>query len=261
MKRLLPLLLLLFCSATLADSGAYRVELIVFRNLDVAAKPEMAEQLRSFSGYPDLQFEPPTTELTDTAQVVPSAGLAAAQAAIYRADLPDDLQIVTAKSALMDKIWKRLRSSKGYRPLLYSGWLQNQVDYYPPMHIHDQQFLDSELRPPTPVMVADLTAVDPLSDYRSDLYRLDGSVQLRRSRFLHLDLDLELREKPVGAGSETAYSNNVAPEQGPAISSDHSSQYQVFSLDQNRQVQTDRLQYFDTPYFGALVLVTALQAE
>ena len=254
MKRLMPLLLLLFFSAAAADSGAYRVEVIVFRNLDVVAEPAVVEQLRSFSGFPDLQQEPPAGELPDTAQFDPEPGLPAAQADIYRANLPDDLEVITGKSTLMDNIWRRLRSSKGYRPLLYSAWQQNRVDYYPPVHIHDQQLLDSQLRPPTAVMVADLTADDPLSAYRSNLYQLDGSAQLRRSRFLHLDLDLELREKPQGTVTEAAYSN-------PVFSADDNTHYQVFSLDQSRQVQTDRVQYFDTPYFGALVLVTTIQAD
>jgi hypothetical protein len=35
--------------------------------------------------------------------------------------------------------------------------------------------------------------------------------------------------------------------------------YQVFQIRQNRQVRTGQMQYFDTPQFGVLVLVTATQ--
>jgi hypothetical protein len=35
----------------------------------------------------------------------------------------------------------------------------------------------------------------------------------------------------------------------------------VFALKQNRQIRTGELQYFDTPYFGVLVLVSAIAAN
>lgn len=263
MKRLVFFLLLIVCSAAGADPGAYRVEVIVFRNLEVTAEPALADQLRSFTAYPDLLQDTPAG-LPETAPVEPPPGPPGPPvetAFYYRADLPDDLQVTSDKSTLMDNVWKRLRSSKGYRPLLYAGWQQNRVDYYPPLHVHNQQVLDSQLRPPTPVMVADLGADDPLSAYRSNVYQLDGSIQLRRSRFLHVDLDLELREEAAGPDGETVYSSGLAPGLLPAGNADSSKRYRVYSLDQNRQVQTDRMQYFDTPHFGALVLVTNVEAD
>ncbi len=127
------------------------------------------------------------------------------------------------------------------------------------MRIHNQQVIDSQLRLPTNIVVADLAADDPLAAYRSTFYQLDGTVQLRRSRFLHLFLDLEYREK-----------NSVTPVEQVAIGSNESQaevqkddgnkiEHGVFSLKQNRQVRTGRMQYFDTPYFGVLVLVSAIK--
>ena len=197
MKRLLPFLLLLTSSVSLAESGAYRVEVIIFRNLLVAADATRIDELRSFSQFPDLEdtrppkepVENPTDELTPE---LPN-DLADVLADIRRDDLPDDLQVGSGRGTYMDDVWRRLRSSEGYRPWVYASWEQNRVDYYPPMRIHDQQIIDTQLRPPSHILVADLTAEDPLSAYRSNFYQLDGSVQLRRSRFLHLFLDLEYR--------------------------------------------------------------------
>ena len=160
-----------------------------------------------------------------------------------RFDLPDELSVIEDKSPAVDDAWRRLRGSANYRPLLYAAWEQNRTDYYPPMRIHDQHLLTTELRPPTQYMLADLTAPDPLSVYRSAFYQLDGSVQLRRSRFLHVDLDLEYRDVQPAA-------DGVAANPG---------QYRVHSIKQNRQVRTGRMQYFDTPQFGVLVLVTAIK--
>jgi len=251
MKRLLPLILLFLCSAALAESGAYRVEVIVFRNLAVIAEAEEIEELRSFSHFPNLEKTALTAELPEVPPI--------SSPATYRSDLPDDLQVVTAKGAQMDDAWRRLRSSKNYRPLIYSAWEQNRTDYYPAMRIHDEQVIDTQLRSLTEIMVADLSAEDPLAAYRSIYYQIDGGVQLKRSRFLHLLLDLEYREiKPRTVRDPNLLGGDANP---VVIETDNTFDYQVFSLKQNRQIQTGRLQYFDTPHFGVLVLVSAIAAE
>ena len=258
MKRTLPLLLLLMCSAAWAEPGAYRVEVILFRNLAVTVEAAEVETLRSFSAFPALQEPALPVEqavvTTDGPAMVadakpgptePGAG-GTEDAEPRRFDLPDELRVILEKSRAVDDAWRRLRGSANYRPLLFAAWQQNRTDYYPPMRIHDEQVLETQLRPPTRVMFADLTAPDPLAAYRSDFYQIDGSVQLRRSRFLHLHLDLEFRElatsaAPIGLPSEA-----------------DNRKYLVYTLKQNRQIRPGQMQYFDTPQYGALVLVTAV---
>ena len=239
MKRLLPLLLLLVSSTTTAESGAYRVEVIVFRNLNVATEATRTEELRSFSHFPDFEeSRPPEDLLVDPVDESPSG---------LPGDLPDDLHIITQRSTRMNNVWGRLRSSNSYQPLVHAAWEQNRTDYYPPIRIHDQQIMGTQLRPPTHIMVADVAAEDPLAAYRSTFFQLDGSVQLRRSRFLHLFLDLEYREEKPQVGIETM--------------TDSSINHGVFTLKQNRQIRTGQMQYFDTPYMGALVYVSAIRAK
>ena len=225
MNRLLPLLLLLISSATLAESGAYRVEVIVLRNLKAETDSTVFEELRSFSQFPDTVGGAP------------------------RGDLPEDLQVLPERSTYMNDVWRRLRSSENYRPLVYAAWEQNRTDYYPPMRVHNDNIIDTRLQPPTHIMVADLSEEDPLAAYRSMFYQLDGSVQLRRSRFLHLFLDLEYREPEIQA------------EAGEVIAIDDQTTHKAFTLKQNRQIRTGQVQYFDTPYFGALVFVSAISAK
>ncbi len=119
-------------------------------------------------------------------------------------DLPDDMRVIDEKSTTMDGVWRRLRSSQTYQPMVYAAWEQNRIDYYPPIRIHDQQVIDTQLRPPTHIVMADLTAPDPLDAYRSTFYQLDGSLQLRRSRFLHVFIDLEFREQNQQANAAAA---------------------------------------------------------
>ena len=259
MKRLLPLLLIFASSAGLAESGAYRVEIIVFRNLLVEAESTEIADLRSFSQFPDTE-EIRLTGSVPAKSATGSSGIPAELSEVLRPDLPDDLVVVTQKSNQMDSVWRRLRSSKGYRPLVYAAWEQNRVDYYPPMRIHDQQVIDTQLRPPTRIVYADQTAEDSLAAYRSTFYQLDGSLQLRRSRFLHLFLDLEYRErKPQNANGAGFPVDNDMPV-GIETGTDKPVTYGVFALKQNHQISTGRMQYFDTPYFGALVYVTPIAA-
>ncbi len=261
MKRLLPLLILLVSSAVLADSGAYRVEVIVFRNLLTSATPAEVSELRSFSRYPALEDTRRAVSLAADRADVSEVQLPDELNEVLRSDLPDDLRMVNEKGNAMDTAWRRLRSSKSYQPVVYTAWEQNSIDYYPPVRIHDTQVIATRLQAPTPIMLADLTAPDPLAAYRSTFYQLDGGLQLRRSRFLHVHLDLEIREKmsqgPTGAGIQGL--GNSHGEIGSFMNRPET--YAVFTLKQNRQVSTGEMQYFDTPYFGALVYVTAVEAN
>jgi len=273
MKRLLPLILLFLCSATLAESGAYRVEVIVFRNLAVISEATEIEELRSFSHFPNLEevrtlADLPGEPVTESPEVLLEEPVTESPEVLPddlpeppRSDLPDDLRVVTQKGAEMADAWRRLRSSKNYRPLTYSAWEQNRTDYYPAMRIHDQNIIDSQLRPPTDIMVADLAAEDPLAAYRSVFYQLDGGVQLRRSRFLHLFLDLEYREMKPQSVRVPGLANEAMTQVELAVESDNNVDYDIFALKQNRQIRTRRIQYFDTPYFGVLVLVSGIEAE
>lgn len=241
MKQLLPLLLLLASSALLAESGAYRVEVIIFRNLAVVADANLVDELRSFSRFPALE-EP---------------------------DLPDDLKAIVEKTSFMDGIWRRLRSSKGYQPLLFAAWEQNRTDYYPPMRVHDEVVLDEQLHPLPGITLTDPASGDQPDVHVESFYRLDGTLQLRRSRFLHLSLDFEYRAEPKQADTQATFfsATDSANPAGNATSTNRSDStnkgrdYDIYALRQSRQIRTGRLQYFDTPYFGALVIVSAIDAE
>ncbi|MDH3902890.1 MAG: hypothetical protein OES90_06680, partial [Xanthomonadales bacterium] len=53
MKHLLPLFLLVVSASVLAESGAYRVEIILFRNLLATNESAETPELRNFSQFPN----------------------------------------------------------------------------------------------------------------------------------------------------------------------------------------------------------------
>ena len=92
-------------------------------------------------------------------------------------------------------------------------------------------------------------------------YRIDGTVMLRRSRFLHLDLDIELRqavidEQPLTPapipGSESESGEPVPP---------LSPSFLIHHLKQSCQVKSERMEYFDSPVLGVLAWITPFEAE
>lgn len=240
-----------------AEVGGYRVEVIIFQNLLADVDAVEIDSLQSFANVPGLQDQ----------------------------SLPDALEVLTDRSRRMEGVWQRLRNSKGYRPLVYTSWVQNNIDYYPPFRIHDEVIIDTQIRSPGNIVVANLAAQDPLKAYRNNFYRLDGSAQLRLSRFLHINLNLEYRvpaaaraqqslvfeQSDVGTGTATELAGpgrlpgadladaSTVPATDPA--SRDLAAYDIYRLKQGRQVKTDRLQYFDSPWFGALVLVIPIAAE
>ena len=92
-------------------------------------------------------------------------------------------------------------------------------------------------------------------------YRIDGTVMLRRSRFLHLDLDIELRQAvfdeqlltpaPI-PGSESESGEPELPPPAPFL---------IHQLKQSRQVKSQRMEYFDSPVLGVLAWITPFELE
>lgn len=238
---------LMVCPASsFAESGNYRIEVLIFNHIETDSRPQEHEEIRSFSGFPELG-EP------------------------MAAHAPVKLDVM---SDLMEDTWRRLRLSSGFRPLLFASWEQTRIDYHPPVRLHDDELIAKQLHFPHDVVFVDLREQDMFEDYMTSYYRLDGTVQLRRSRFLHLDLDLEYRQellpRPVPQmviGNDQPAIPRVTeseplgdevlsgelgqlldPSPGPGL---------VFGLKQSRQIRTGQMQYFDTPFLGVLVRVTA----
>lgn len=95
-------------------------------------------------------------------------------------------------------------------------------------------------------------------------YALDGTASLVRSRFLHLYLDLELREALYEAAVAEEPNSDVVTSSLVQVRADSTTQepqpssYMVHGLVQNRQVKTGRMEYFDGPVIAVLAYITAV---
>jgi hypothetical protein len=288
----------------------YRVELIVLRHLAGSSDSTPQTDLRDLSEVLDLY--PPPVE--DQPSIQPEEQVAPEPADPTAADHPGEaaepekpLAVpVEEMSDTMREAWRRLRGSAGFRPELFRAWEQSGDEPFPELRIHDDVIL-FQVEPGDPLAdvprdehgalvftdqtlqqgrqaLADDSAFDtgqeaepPLPQY---YFRIDGTANLTRTRFLHLDLDIELREplydpmvpatgvENASTGMESATDTvgmvaapnpqamlptSPGTKSGPAADA---TAFRIHRIDQRRQVKTEQMEYFDGPVIGILALVT-----
>lgn len=85
-----------------------------------------------------------------------------------------------------------------------------------------------------------------LKNARTDPLQLEGTVRFYQSRFLHVDVELLLREDG-GRGSTAAPAADAGP--------------RVYRISEQRRIRSRRVNYFDHPKFGALVWVAPVDKK
>lgn len=189
---------------------------------------------------------------------------------------------------VMQEAWRRLRLSAGFRPVLYFSWEQPDTEPFPLIRVHDDQLLfetealaeprDADLasagnaitgapEPSATGSTVDETAVpESATTVPRRFYRIDGTARLRRSRFLHLELDLAWNEPvfdPAAAGEAVSIIDSRAasvPATTPVDERPAPPAVRVFRLRQSRQVRTDQITYFDGSFMGLLAVITRIEA-
>jgi hypothetical protein len=238
-----------------------------------SAGSETAETTEAGEGSGDL--EPPLVDGEETAD--------------EEEDLSNAVIHIEEMSANMQDAWRRLRLSGPFRPEQYLSWEQGSHEPFPLLRIHDLESVliedpaaairaalkevEQELMQldaqgagglPRRTTGSGSIGIDDLLPVPTTYYRLDGTVKLRRTRFLHLDLDIQLRE---------VFHESAATEPGvPAVTGQPPSaeaepveqpaeRYRIHRLQQSRQVKSGRMEYFDSPVIGVLAYLTRIEPE
>ncbi|WP_405234655.1 CsiV family protein [Lentisalinibacter salinarum] len=249
-----------------ADGGAdealeqYRVELIVFEYGD-----SLAGTTEDWSAPPDSADDTATGEETGT-----EADAETSEGGTLRDDRPQQRPVTDASSPNapgdpasgtgvggdlpeepafrfmplpeqeleLGEVYRRLRNTDGYQPLLHVAWQQPGYD-------------------PETAQALDLSRLAELPD------RLQGEVRLYRSRFLHLELDLELwsepgRSLPSPATTEPLFPDRGRPQAGEPLDA---LEPDVYRLSERRKLRSGELHYYDHPRYGVLAKVTPVELE
>jgi len=190
----------------------------------------------------------------------------------------------------MQEAWRRLRLSGPFRPLQYLAWEQGSEEPFPELRLHDSEIVLADdpyadlreleeygvpedaasLEDNTGPSSEDTACEDPgsIADALPDptyYYALDGTVSLVRSRFLHLELDLQMRDPVMpaayAAGTETRPGQQLREGAGSASAPLRPESFLVHELAQRRQVRSARMEYFDGPVIGVLAWITTIPLE
>jgi len=225
--RLLPRLFALCCvfAAGAAQAAWYQVEVVVFEALSPDADGEI------LAGDPGVPDRAGAVELVvPAAEVAPAAGgglipYLALDPSWYR----------------LDGVFRTLRTTKEYRPVFHVAWQQPGEGPGSEQAVHLVQWRDPAAAAAVAAAAATATGTDPALVAAPDAL-IDGTVQLRVGRFLHVAVDLAYF--PTGPSAIPA---------GAAAGS--------MRLRTRRKVLLNDLNYFDHPLFGVLVQVSRLQEK
>jgi hypothetical protein len=137
------------------------------------------------------------------------------------------IQLIPDSAFGMEDLWRKLRTSRRYQPMVKLAWLQTDppADRNLLLHVHAGAPLNLTLAPASaPGGNAQPSAQPPQT--------LDGTIGLRLSHYLYLDADLSFTQ-PLPDGT-----------------------YASYRLKEVRRMKRDDLHQLDSPHIGVLARVT-----
>lgn len=118
------------------------------------------------------------------------------------------------------------------------------------------------------VQTADARSTSPVMRITDTANDLDGTVVFYMSRFLHVDVDLLLKDesgqnKTLNIGGSISASASPV---GISVSSDGGSAVDTapelnYQIDESRRVRSNQMNYFDHPKFGVLLEITPMDND
>lgn len=235
---LTALALLVSVTAHAADEAQrwYDVEVIIFA--------QNSEQYRNSEVWPlDYGLQNPET----TQKLLPPPrGTQTTPVPFARLD---------AASLRLSKQAERIKAAADTELLLHLGWRQPGLaeEKAVAIRIDDTMQADGQ---PAPAAAAGEPAMGAV------LPRMEGSLKLVLSRYLHIYADLIYRE-PL-SGATTAFPMEEVDLFSQAEESyllPTQPQYQIYHLQQSRRMRSRELHYLDHPLFGMAILVTPYEVK
>ena len=229
--------MLMFAACANVQAAWYQVELIVFSRLQPDTDGEI------WYSNPGLPDRTDSIELiTDVAD--PTGGDAVESLMPFR-----ELDI---DSYRLEGIYRVLKLSREYRPLYHTSWQQPALSAVSSRAVHLETFYETvNVEEELPPELAAIQIAD--ESYTPPELLFDGTIRLRSSRFLHVDVDMAYFPKTMpGMGQAGPVSQNRE--------NIYTSQYAEYvRMQESRKIKLNELHYFDHPLFGVILQVSRLQ--
>lgn len=247
----LGLTLTLGHTAQAADAEAqrwYDVEVIIFS--------QNSQQYRDSELWP-VDYELPQLETTQELLPAPRAAQTTGSASVPFTRLD-------AQSLRLNAEAERIKSAPDTELLLHLGWRQPGLaeDKAVAVRIDDGMQAPTEpgQPPASPASTAGAGNAQLLEE--APPHRMEGTLKLVLSRYLHIYTDLIYREPLSESASEPAAAQTdlfalAADPLGLSLQP----RYQVYHLQQSRRMRSRELHYLDHPLFGMAILVTPYELK
>ncbi|MGY6554514.1 MAG: CsiV family protein [Wenzhouxiangella sp.] len=241
-----------------------RVEVLVFKHGNGQADRWPVDQLDDFSALLDPRerarlaswsarppgLTEPSTDADADRQASASPTATALSAGAHDGRSPEwPLRFVhdDQLSTNMQRALDRLRASANHEVLSVTSWLQplDRRRTSPAVRIRDDRPIQVDWQRPTNTALGFAGALAAPEQMPPSIYRLDGSVRIRQRQFRHAELNLVWAESRAQAAPGAFAST---------------SEFEVHRLRQSRPIQFGRIEYFDSPWIGALILVETWRA-
>lgn len=163
-------------------------------------------------------------------------------------DADNPFQLLAPGVYRLSAVRERLQRHPDYTPLVHFAWRQPASAFGDPIpvRVHGGRVLIEPKRSP---LLGALVVVED----EGPVEELDGTVALERGRFLHLRVDLALRETDRGFPAQGL---GPSPLLKPSDPTQPPAEYLGFRLQERRQVQRESINYFDHRQFGLIAIVT-----
>ena len=151
-----------------------------------------------------------------------------------------NFQIVPKSARKLNNISNKLQNNRGYRVLFHEAW--------------QQQITEKN----TPAVI--IRGGDKITGHRE----LEGSIQLRVSRYLHIKTDLWFTTFSVSTDSGIAPEKNAWPTL-PILPEDNRQFSSMPAIDniatfsEKRRMRSEELHYIDHPILGLLIMITPIE--
>jgi hypothetical protein len=150
------------------------------------------------------------------------------------------IQLIPPEEYQLQSAWNRLKRLAAYRPLMHTAWIQ-------------------------PTVEKEATKTFPLRRIGDPPLRLEGTISLYLSRFLHIAVDLSLEQKAPQRISATEERIRREGDSGSRAAPDFNSAIitssNFYRIEEDRIVRNNESRYFDHPKFGVIAKITRIEEE
>ncbi len=252
---IIGLLVLFFISP--ANAAWYQVEIIVFEHLSPSADGELWYEN---PGLPDRSNSIELiAELAESQEAPLDMALTGQKFETIQQksiELIPYLQL-GEENLRLEGIQRVLKLSREYRPLMHIAWQQPSLTPTSTRAVHIQKFEEPEtqIEDLLPQKPEDLAVMPNATNITDDAYQVlelifDGTIRVRSSKFLHVDVDIAYFPKFLL--EETVRTNDS----DSLFVSQHAD---YVRLQESRKIKLNEIHYFDHPIFGAILRVSRLK--